>query len=318
MSTSVIYADRVPVVAFFGPSGTFTEMALDRLLADVVPTVAGLDVPADADRRPLPSPRTVIEAVRTGAADFGCVPVESSVEGAVPATMDALACGDPVQIVAEVVVDIAFTVAAREPLDADAVTTIAAYPVAAGQTRESLERLYPAATVVPAASNAAAASDVAAGGADAALTTPSAARTHGLVPLAEDVADAADATTRFVLLTRPVPVPTRTGADRTSVVLGLSNEPGSLMRAMREFADRGVDLTRLESRPRRNAHGYWFFLDAVGHIDDAPVAHALAGLRAHASVTFLGSWPADRAGGAPPPDIEASLAWVDGLRRGER
>ena len=178
----------MPAVAFFGPAGTFTEMALDRLLADVVPGIDGLDVPADADRLAEQSPRAVIEAVRAGAAEWGCVPMESSVEGAVPATMDALAQGAPVQIVAEVVVDIAFTVAAREVLDADAVTTIAAYPVAAGQTRESLERLFPSASVVPASSNAAAAEDVAAGGPDVALTTPIAARAHGLVPLAEDVA----------------------------------------------------------------------------------------------------------------------------------
>ncbi|MBE7161250.1 MAG: prephenate dehydratase [Williamsia herbipolensis] len=308
----------MPAVAYFGPAGTFTEMALDRLLADVVPGVDGLDVPADAERLPQTSPRAVIEAVRSGAADFGCVPMESSVEGAVPATMDALATGAPVQIVAEVVIDIAFTVAARATLEPDTVTTIAAYPVAAGQTRESIERLFPAATVVPASSNAAAASDVAAGGADAALTTPIAARTHGLVPLAENVADAADATTRFVLLSRPVPVPTRTGDDRTSVIIDLPNVPGSLMRAMREFADREIDLTRIESRPRRTARGYFFFLDAVGHIDDAPMAQALAGLHAHAGVSFLGSWPADRGNGEPPPDTRGSLAWVEGLREGKR
>ncbi|MFD0840327.1 prephenate dehydratase [Williamsia serinedens] len=308
----------MPAVAYFGPAGTFTEMALDRLLADVVPGVDGLDVPADAERLPQTSPRAVIEAVRSGAADFGCVPMESSVEGAVPATMDALATGAPVQIVAEVVIDIAFTVAARATLEPDTVTTIAAYPVAAGQTRESIERLFPAATVVPASSNAAAASDVATGGADAALTTPIAARTHGLVPLAENVADAADATTRFVLLSRPVPVPTRTGDDRTSVIIDLPNVPGSLMRAMREFADREIDLTRIESRPRRTARGYFFFLDAVGHIDDAPMAQALAGLHAHAGVSFLGSWPADRGNGEPPPDTRGSLAWVEGLREGKR
>ncbi|MFD0925294.1 prephenate dehydratase [Williamsia deligens] len=308
----------MPAVAYFGPAGTFTEMALDRLLQNVVPGVAGVDVPADPDRLAEPNPRAVIEAVRTGAALFGCVPMESSVEGSVPATMDALACGDPVQIVAEVVIDIAFTVAAlgdRAPGD---VATIAAYPVAAGQTRDSIERLFPSATVVPASSNAAAAADVAAGAADAALTTPLAARAHGLTPLAEDVADAADATTRFVLVSRPAPVPARTGRDRTAVVLDLPDVPGSLMRAMREFADRDIDLTRIQSRPRRTAPGYWFFLDATGHLDDAPVGQALAGLHAHGGVTFLGSWPADRGVGEPPPDIGPSLDWVDRLRRGDR
>lgn len=302
-------------IAYFGPSGTFTEMALDRLLVDAVAAPGHPAIDADCTRRSAASPPAVIELVRSGAVDLGCVPMESSVEGAVPATMDALVAGARVQIFAETVLDIAFTLAARS--DTETVTTIAAYPVAAGQTRESLERLYPSARIIPAASNAAAAADVAEGRADAALTTALAAGMHGLTVVADGIADSADATTRFVLLGLPAPVPARTGDDRTSVVLDLPNEPGSLMRAMSEFAGRGIDLTRIESRPRRSERGYFFYLDAAGHIDDPAMAEALAALHAYArTVTFLGSWPAARGNGAAPPDHSASQAWVESLRDG--
>ncbi|MGJ0118506.1 prephenate dehydratase [Williamsia sp. MIQD14] len=297
-------------VAYFGPAGTFTEMALDRLMDRVGWT--------DPERSTQSSPGDVIEAVRSGAASHGCVPMESSVEGAVPATMDALAAGDGVQILAETVLDIAFTVAAAPGRAGDDIATIAAYPVAEGQTRESLRRLFPSATVIPSSSNAAAAADVAAGRADAALTTALAARNHGLTALAENVADAADATTRFVLIGRPAPVPARTGRDRTAVILNLPDVPGSLVRAMSEFATRDIDLMRIESRPRRHSAGYHFFLDASGHIDDPLMGHGLAGLHAFAEkVTFLGSWPAERATGAASPDHSDSLRWVEALRRGE-
>ncbi len=302
-------------IAYFGPSGTFTEMALDRLLARRDPAIGHIPIDADVRRESATSPPAVIEMVRSGAVDLGCVPMESSVEGAVPATMDALVAGPRVQIFAETVLDISFTVAAHS---ADAsIATIAAYPVAAGQTRASLERLFPSARVVPAASNAAAAADVADGRADAALTTPLAAVMHSLTVVADCVADSTDATTRFVLLGRPAPAPPRTGDDRTSVILDLPNEPGSLMRAMSAFAGRGIDLTRIESRPRRRERGYYFYLDAAGHIDDLPMAEALAALHAYArTVTFLGSWPAEGANGAAPPDQRASLSWVEALRKG--
>lgn len=304
-------------IAYFGPAGTFTEMALDQLLSRDIPALGQTSTVPDTRKQSVTSPTAVIELVRSGAVDFGCVPMESSVAGAVPATMDALVAGPRVQIFAEAVLDIAFTVAARKGVDAADVSTIAAYPVAAGQTRESLERLFGNARVVPAESNAAAAADVAAGHADAALTTALAASMHGLVALADGVADSADATTRFVLLGRPGKVFPRTGDDRTSVILDLPNEPGSLMRAMSEIASRGIDLTRIESRPRRGERGYYFFLDAAGHIDDMPMAQALAALHAYSRrVMFLGSWPAARGNGAAPPDHSASAAWVDSLRNG--
>ncbi|MFT4044737.1 MAG: prephenate dehydratase [Gordonia sp. (in: high G+C Gram-positive bacteria)] len=322
------------VFAYFGPAGTFTEMALDTILA-TGPDVTGVlgDIDRDEVRKqPAASPAAAIGLVRSGAADFACVPIESSLEGSVPATMDALVPVDDagavtsrVQVLAETVLDISFAIAAASRIEPEAVRRIAAYPVAAAQVRVSAEKLYPGAEFITASSNAGAAQDVASGRADAAVTTRLAARLSGLTVIADGVSDAVDATTRFLLVGRPtVPAP-RSGTDRTAVILELPNEPGSLMAAMNEFASRGIDLTRIESRPRRDvpsvgvqARQYRFFLDAVGHIDDDAVAEALQALYRQADrVVYLGSWRAYGALGSPPPSYRDSAAWLSAMRRGE-
>ncbi|MDO3640231.1 ACT domain-containing protein, partial [Mycolicibacterium arseniciresistens] len=136
--------------------------------------------------------------------------------------------------------------------------------------------------------------------------------------LASGVVDENNARTRFLLAGRPAPPPTRTGADRTSVVLRLANEPGALVTAMTELSVRDIDLTRIESRPTRTGLGtYVFFLDFVGHIDDAAVAEALRALhRRCADVRYLGSWPTGVAAGAPPPQLDDASHWLAALRDG--
>lgn len=307
----------MPVIAYFGPAGTFTEMAMNRLVHSGAGPLAGV-VADEIDRLAVGSPAAVIEAVRAGTAQFGCVPIESSVEGSVPATMDALVPvgdDDRVQVFAETVLDIAFTIAASRAIDPGAVRTIAAYPVAQAQVRASTAQRFPNAEFTLASSNAGAALDVAQGRADAAVTTPVAAAAHRLHVLAADVADSADAATRFVLLGRPGAVPPRTGADRTSVIVDLVNRPGSLLGVLDEFAARGIDLTRIESRPRRawqpgTGVEYRFFIDVVGHLDDPAVGEALRALyRTVERVVFLGSWPVYGPGGTPPPDHRDSERW---------
>jgi len=318
----------VPVIAYFGPAGTFTEMALQRLLTDRLPRQDGPVLTGDVTTVAASSPAATIAMVRSGEADYGCVPIESSLEGSVPATMDALmpVGGRHVQVFAEVSLPIAFTVAAASPIAPERVRRVAAYPVASAQVRISIEKLYPNASFVVASSNSGAAIDVVEGRADAAVTTGLAAGLHGLTVLADGVADAQDAVTRFLLIGHPAPPPEPTGADRTAVILDLPNEPGSLMRAMNEFATRKLDLTRIESRPRRDlAAGrtyvgqYRFYLDAVGHIRDDAVGEALRALyRTAESVVYLGSWPAEVPVGAQPPDTADSVGWYAGLMRGER
>jgi prephenate dehydratase len=301
-------------IAYFGPEGTFTEAALLKM------TAAGM-VPADGaiEQIAAEGAASALQKVRDGAADYACVPIENSIDGTILPTLDSLAYGAPLQLFAELTLDVAFSIAARKGLSAAEVKTLAAYPVAARQVREWVAHNLPGVEVVPANSNAAAAIDVAEGRADAAVTTALAAGRYGLTELAEGVVDEANAATRFVLAGLPSSPPARTGADRTSVVLRLTNTPGALVQALTEFAIRDIDLTRIESRPTRIELGtYIFFLDCVGHIDDIAVAEALKALhRRCEDVRFLGSWPTGSAIGSMPPEMDEASRWLQRLRDGK-
>ncbi|MGW0162752.1 prephenate dehydratase [Mycobacterium sp. NPDC003323] len=303
----------MPRIAYLGPEGTFTEAALLQMVA------AGV-IPAGSDVIPQPqdSPGAALEAVRSGAADFACVPIENSIEGSVLPTLDGLAAGSSLQIYAEHTLDVAFSIVTRPGVGAADIATVAAFPVALAQVRRWLAAHLPDARIVPATSNAAAAKDVADGAADAGVSTALAAQRYGLAELAAGVVDEINARTRFVLVGAPGPPPARTGADRTSVVLRLDNVPGTLVAAMTELSVRDIDLTRIESRPTRTELGaYKFFLDWVGHLDDEAVADALKALhRRCAEVRFLGSWPTGAVVGASPPEDDEAGHWLQMLRTG--
>ena len=251
------------------------------------------------------------------------VPLENSVEGSVSTTLDELVTGEPLQITREVLLPVRFALLGRAGrLRAD-VRTVATHPHAEAQCRRWLRDVLPEASVVLAPSTADAARQVAAGAHDAAVSAPIAAEEYGLQVLAEDIQDNEGAVTRFVLVSRPGPLPARTGADRTTVAAFIAHDqPGSLLQLLTEFAVRGINLTRIESRPSGHGLGRYFFsIDADGHLADARVGEALAALhRTCAEVRFLGSYA--RADGAPPVvrpgtadgDFRAAAAWVDRLR----
>ncbi|MGZ4557148.1 MAG: prephenate dehydratase [Mycobacteriaceae bacterium] len=295
-------------VSFLGPAGTFTEAACRELVdPDGVEFVPAATTPA------------AVQLVREGTVDAACVPVENSVEGSVPPTLDALATGTRLQVVAETELPVAFSVLVRPGTTAEDVHTVATHPHAAAQVLQWLAEHLPQAKLQVGSSTAAAAHDVAEGRVDAAVATALVGQRLGLHALAEGVADVGYARTRFVLVCQPCPPPARTGRDRTSVVLSLANTPGALVQAMSEFAIRGIDLTRIESRPTRRAMGtYRFYLDCVGHIEDPAVAEALAALhRKCTELRFLGSWPAadGGTGSAPPPPGDAEQ-WVADMATG--
>jgi prephenate dehydratase len=306
----------VTAIAYLGPEGTFTEAALLQMAARGL--VPGSSSSAVAPL-PVESAAAALAAVRAEDAEYACVPIENSIEGSVLPTLDNLATGTPLQIFAELTLDVSFTIVVRRGTPAADVKTVAAFPVAAAQVRHWLAAHLPNAQVVPANSNAAAAQDVANGRADAGVSTALAAERHGLTALATDIVDEPNARTRFVLAGPPAPPPERTGADRTSVVLKLDNVPGALVSALTEFAIRDIDLTRIESRPTRIELGtYIFFLDCVGHIDDDAVAEALKALhRRCADVRYLGSWPTGSAAGAVPPRLDEATRWLTQLREGK-
>ncbi len=302
-------------IAYLGPEGTFTEAALLQMIeAGMVPQHS----PAAVTPMPVDSTPAAIEAVRDGVAEYACVPIENSIDGSVMPTLDSLAIGTPLQVFAELTLDVAFSIVVRPGRAAADVRTVAAFPVAAAQVRRWLAAHLPAAELRPANSNADAAQQVADGRVDAAVSSLLAATYRGLSTLADGVVDEANARTRFVLVGPPGPPQARTGADRTSVVLRIDNVPSALVTALAEFGIRDIDLTRIESRPTRTELGtYVFFLDCVGHIDDDAVAEALKALhRRCTDVRYLGSWPTHVIAGAPPPQLDEASRWLTRLRRG--
>jgi prephenate dehydratase len=305
----------VASIAYLGPEGTFTEAALLQMIAaGIVPQHS----PAAVTPMPVESTPAALEAVRDGVAGYACVPIENSIDGSVMPTLDSLAIGTPLQVFAELTLDVAFSIVVRPGRAAADVRTVAAFPVAEAQVRRWLAAHLPTAELRPANSNADAAQQVADGRVDAAVSSPLAGTHRGLSTLADGVVDEANARTRFVLVGPPGPPPARTGADRTSVVLRIDNVPSALVTALAEFGIRDIDLTRIESRPTRTELGtYVFFLDCVGHIDDDAVAEALKALhRRCTDVRYLGSWPTHVVAGAPPPQLDEASRWLTRLRAG--
>jgi prephenate dehydratase len=305
----------VASIAYLGPTGTFTEAALLQMIdAGLVPQHG----PDAARRVPAESPSAALDSVRDGAADYACVPIENSIDGSIVPTLDSLAIGTPLQVFAELTLDVAFSIVVRPGRTAADVRTLAAFPVAAAQVRRWLATHLPAVELRPANSNAEAAQQVADGHVDAAVSSALAAAQRGLSALAGGVVDEPNARTRFVLVGPPGPPPARTGADRTSVVLRIDNAPGALLSALAEFGIRGIDLTWIESRPTRTGLGtYTFFLDCVGHIGDGAVAEALQALyRRCVDVRYLGSWPTGAVAGVVPPEPDEASRWLARLQDG--
>lgn len=326
-------------VAYLGPEGTFTEQALRDMQEEGF-------VPEDAEAVPVTSPRAALDMVRAGDADYACVALESSVDGPVSQTEDALAYGEPLQIFHEVLVPVVFSILVRPgegdaAADLSSISTFTTHPVAEAQVRNWIAENIPNARFIPASSNGAAAQAVAEGKADAAAAPARAGDIHHLRAVAGGVADIQGAYTRFVLIGRPSKPTGRTGHDRTGVILTLQNRPASLLDALAELSTRGVDMSRISSRPLRREDGtrmgmYMFHVAIVGHIDDAAVAEALAGLyRSTESVRYLGSWPAadevmrpgahdgsrdrvNRHAGSAPPSYTASHQWIANLQEGRQ
>ena len=304
--------------AYLGPRGTFTEAAL-RQVVD----------PDEADYLPQVDVVTAIEAVRTGAADRAVVAIENSVEGGVTAVLDTLAVGEPLVILREMLVPVSFVLAARPGTLLGDVVRLSAHPHAWAQCRRWLRANLPDAVHVPATSNTAPAALLADTterlAFEAALIPPTALQHYRLEVLAEDVADSGNAVTRFVLIGPPGSLPEPTGTDKTTLVVHLPSErPGALLEMLEQFSTRGINLSRIESRPLGDSLGrYSFSIDCEGHIAEERVADALMGLhRMCPHVRFLGSYPrvdahASRSRpGTSDADYHAARAWVTGLRDG--
>lgn len=302
--------------AYLGPEGTFTEQALRSLPAA-----------AKAELQPCSTVTVALDAVRNGEADGAVVPIENSVEGSVPVTLDELATGEPLMITREMTVPIAFSLVAAHGTDARDVRRVATHPHAAAQTRRWMALHMPQAEVVHTTSTAQAAFMLTRTDAawDAAISAPLAAEHYRLAVLAEGIGDNPDAITRFVLVSRPGVAPPPTGRDKTSLVAFMREDhPGALLEILEQLTMRGVNMTRIESRPTGATLGnYCFSVDCEGHVDDARVGEALMGLRrVCADVRFLGSY--ERHDGVAPTvrfgtsdgEFSDAAAWLASLRNG--
>lgn len=282
---------------------------------------------AAATRIPALNVNAALDLVRDGSVQAAMVPIENSVEGGVTATLDAIASGQELRIIREVLVPISFVLVARPGVRLADVRKISTHGHAWAQCRLWMDRNILKAEYVPGSSTAAAAIGLLDDDChyDAAICAPLVAQEQaGLAVLAENIGDNAAAVTRFILVSRPGILPERTGADKTTVVVPLPEDrPGALMEILDQFASRGVNLSRIESRPTGQYLGHYFFsIDADGHAGDARVADALAGLhRISPGTRFLGSYPrADKQQGvfeAHTSDeaFAAAKAWVGSILR---
>jgi prephenate dehydratase len=273
-------------VAFLGPAGTFTEEALRA------------SAPGPVDEVPYPSIYETVMAVHDGQADMAVVPIENSLEGSVTTTLDLLA-GEAadVQIAKEFVLPVSHNLIVREELTLGRITRVISHPQATPQCARFLRERLPQAERVAAGSTADAARTVAESTEPwAAIGSRLAAELYGAIVLVEGIEDHTGNETRFVWLGRD-------GHDalgepsKTSIVFWGFNDvsPGALVDVLTELSSRGINLTKIESRPRRvgGLGHYMFFTDLEGAASDPPVQEALAALRARVRVMkVLGSYPA--------------------------
>lgn len=290
--------------AYLGPEGTFTEQAARDLAAGS----------ASAPQLvPVASVSLALEQLRAGDVEAAIAPLENSVEGSVSLTQDELVHGDEIRIVAEAFVPVRFDLLVRPGTTLPEIGTVGSHPHGLAQVRDYLVTQLPNAREVVASSTAGAAAAVQAGELDAAAAAPVAGERYGLQSLVPDIGLNSAAVTRFVLLRRPVRPGRPTGNDRTSLVLSVPNRPGTLLQVLGEIARRGINLTRLESRPTRETMGeYLFLVDADGHVDEAAMADTLSALHRRGALRrFLGSYPRGQGNPVPLPDYATAEAYAD-------
>jgi len=274
-------------IAFLGPEGTFTEEAALAFVGQ-----ASLDA-TEKDLVGYPTISETIEAAAGGETDNAVVPIENSIEGSVNATLDALAfdAGD-IAIERETVMPIRHALVVSPKADLAKIKTIVSIPQATAQCRRYLREHFPDVPIRAANSTAEAVEQAAKDPTMAAVGTKLAAELYGAIFAEVNIEDYADNQTRFVLLGRESSA--STGDDKTSIVCFIhKDQPGALLSILQEFAYRGINLTKIQSRPTKKALGeYCFFIDLQGHKDDIGPAQALKCLDCKLrSVKILGSYP---------------------------
>lgn len=268
-------------VAYLGPPGTNTE-------------VAALRACPGAEYAPYATVTGIVRAVATGEAERGVVAIENSLQGSIAETLDLLVREDGIAICGEYVLPIEHCLMVRPGTVAADVEVIFSHPQSLGQCRAYIESHFPSARTEAALSNSEAVAVMMRSSHAAAIAPPRAAEIYGAEIIDSDIADEGVNKTRFVVLAREGAAPT--GRDKTSIAFAAAvhDRPGTLVSVLHEFSDRGINLTRIESRPSREELGvYIFLIDLDGHRDDPLVAQALAAVREQAAFfKVFGSYPA--------------------------
>jgi prephenate dehydratase len=270
-------------ISYLGPEGTFSQEALLKYLGDLT----------DHTLIPLPTIVDVIKSIDRGEAEEGVVPIENSIEGSVNITQDILTFESETKIIRELTMPIKHNLIAKKGIKINKIKKVISHPHATAQCRMFLSANLPEAEIIAANSTAEAVKKLAGLDPDtAAIGTKIAASLYNLDIIADDIEDLKANKTRFVFIGNYIPA--KSGFDKTSIVCFLKKDkPGSLFNILKEFADRNINLTRIESRPARKDIGdYVFMIDMEGHIHDKVVYDAIESLRKDVyMIKILGSYP---------------------------
>ena len=264
-------------VAFLGPEGTFTQAAALKHFGHSVRTASLGSIPE------------VFREVESGACHYGVVPVENSTEGVISHTLDTF-LNSPLKICGEVTLRINHHLLSREA-ELASVHTVYSHQQSLAQCRGWLDRHLPRVERIALGSNAEAASLTASKSGTAAIAGETAAEIYQLPVLARNIEDEPGNTTRFLVIGKKDAA--QSGDDKTSLMLSTHNEAGGLLALLNPFAEHGISMTRIESRPsRRGRWDYVFFVDIEGHRSEPQVNQALRVLE-HKATQFkiLGSYP---------------------------
>ncbi len=265
-------------VAYLGPEAAYTHQAALKNFGSSLKFQPCATIP------------DVFAAVERGEADHGVVPVENSTEGAVFHSLDMLTETE-LKIVAQVYLPIEHCLISREPMEK--IRLVYSRDQGLGQCRDWLRRNLPKAQVEAVESTSAAVLRAKDAPGAAAIASRLAAELYGVPVVASGIQDMADNVTRFFVLGRHVSPPLSQGRDKTSLVFSLHDKPGALLQALEPFSSRGVNLSKIESRPsRQKAWHYYFFIDCIGHWEDAAIQEAVTALKRDCPfVKWLGSYP---------------------------
>ena len=270
-------------ISYLGPRGTFTEEALFSFYKDL----------GEITPEPMGTIVEVIKSIDRGDADEGLIPIENSLEGSVNITQDILTFESEAKIIREITIPIRHNLIGKKEADLKKIKRVISHPHATAQCRSFLNTKMPGIEIIAANSTAEAVKKLLDFGSDtAAIGTRIAADLYGLSLIAENIEDSKDNKTRFIFIGNYIPA--KSGLDKTSIVCFLKKDkPGSLYKILKEFADRDINLTKIESRPaRKNIGDYVFMIDLEGHLHEKKVFNVIESLRKNVyMIKILGSYP---------------------------